>query len=309
MLIGKLEIIIFEETVHEDDKLAHTGGHGDEWFLSRGSQTQIKLFEDAVMAHSTQSRHVERAAHRPTTAIDSSDSVLATTIAVVRGYARQCGGGLGGQLSEFRHFGQHGGRDHRADAGNGLQPFGLAGKFRVLGDDRRDSGIALVDLFFQGFAELPGLAEAEGIRVVLGVVAFHRQHLDELPATLGEASKLLLLGRGWGGGRRLERRAVFGQHGGVNGIGLGALALSAGEVTDAPGFHNANGDARGVEDAHDGLFVTTGGFANDVRDGINAQAFEQLGVTFGVIGHDMKTACEMELQRGLGNVEAGVEDV
>jgi hypothetical protein len=107
----------------------------------------------------------------------------------------------------------------------------------------------------------------------------------------------------------LERRAVFGQHGGVNGIGLGALALGTGEVPDATGFDDADVDARGVENAHDGLFVAAGGFANEVRVGMRPQAFEQLGVTFGVIGHDMKTACEMKLQRELGNVQADVEDV
>jgi hypothetical protein len=34
VLIGQLEIIIFEETVHKDDELAHAGGHGHEGFLA-----------------------------------------------------------------------------------------------------------------------------------------------------------------------------------------------------------------------------------------------------------------------------------
>jgi len=29
VLTGKLEIMIFKEAVHEDDELAHAGGHGD----------------------------------------------------------------------------------------------------------------------------------------------------------------------------------------------------------------------------------------------------------------------------------------
>ena len=37
VLRGKLEIIIFEEAVHEDDELAHAGGQGHEWFLSGGA--------------------------------------------------------------------------------------------------------------------------------------------------------------------------------------------------------------------------------------------------------------------------------
>ena len=43
VLMGKLEIIIFEEAVHEDDELTHTGSHGDERFFPGGQQAQIKL--------------------------------------------------------------------------------------------------------------------------------------------------------------------------------------------------------------------------------------------------------------------------
>ena len=88
VLIGKLEVIIFKEAVHENDEFAHAGGHGDEGFLSCRAQAQIKFFKDAVVPHSTQSRHVERAAHRPPPAIDSADSILATAVAIIRGNAR-----------------------------------------------------------------------------------------------------------------------------------------------------------------------------------------------------------------------------
>jgi hypothetical protein len=44
VLAGKLEIIIFEESVRKDDELAYAGGHGDEGFLADGAQAQIKLF-------------------------------------------------------------------------------------------------------------------------------------------------------------------------------------------------------------------------------------------------------------------------
>jgi hypothetical protein len=44
--------MIFEETVHEDDGLAHAGGHGTERFLACRPQTQIKLFEARFSAAS-----------------------------------------------------------------------------------------------------------------------------------------------------------------------------------------------------------------------------------------------------------------
>ena len=49
--VCKGKVWFFKQVVHEDDELAHAGGNGDEWFLSCRAQAQIKLFEDAVIAH------------------------------------------------------------------------------------------------------------------------------------------------------------------------------------------------------------------------------------------------------------------
>src|SRR5674476_983448 len=89
VLTGKLKIMIFEGAVHEDDEFAHAGGHGDEGFLAGGAQAQIKLFEDAVVPHGTQGCHVEGAPHRRAAAVNAPDSILAATVAVVRGHARE----------------------------------------------------------------------------------------------------------------------------------------------------------------------------------------------------------------------------
>ncbi|MEI9864698.1 MAG: hypothetical protein WDN00_09120 [Limisphaerales bacterium] len=50
-------------------------------------------------------------------------------------------------------------------------------------------------------------------------------------------------------------------------IGLGALALGAGEVTHPPRFDDADGDGRRLKDTDDGLFITAGGFADDLGVG------------------------------------------
>ena len=57
-----------------------------------------------------------------------------------------------------------------------------------------DGFITLRDLFFQGFDELPGLARPERIGVMLGVVAFADEQVDELASALGHFGQLLLLG-------------------------------------------------------------------------------------------------------------------
>ena len=43
VLGGKLEVIIFEEAVHEDDELAHTGGDGHESFFPRSASADKTL--------------------------------------------------------------------------------------------------------------------------------------------------------------------------------------------------------------------------------------------------------------------------
>jgi hypothetical protein len=42
VLVGKLKFIIFDQVIHQDDKFAHAGGHGDERFFAGGQQTGIK---------------------------------------------------------------------------------------------------------------------------------------------------------------------------------------------------------------------------------------------------------------------------
>lgn len=207
MLTGKLKMGIFQQAVHEDDELAHDRRHGHErWFACR-AQAQIKLFEDPVMSDGAQGGHVKGVPGGAASAADVAQAALITTVAVVRRDARQGGGGLLGERAQFGHFGQHGGGDHGADAGNGIQPFGFAGQFRVLGDERGNGRVALFDLLVQGFTQLPGLAQPEGIGVMLGMVALGDEQLDELAATLGQLGQLLLLGRGRRRGWRLKRRA------------------------------------------------------------------------------------------------------
>ena len=183
------------------------------------------------------------------------------------------------------------------------------GELGIRSDQTGNGSITLFNLFFQGPAKLPGLTPSERVIVVLGVVAFVGKELQELATALGQVGQLLLLGRSrWCGGW-LEGCPIGGQHGGIYGIGLGPLALGAGEVTDTPGFNNANGNTHRVEHPHTWLFITTDGFANNMSLGMAAEEFEELSVAPGIIGQGMKTTREVELQRALGNIEADIEEV
>ena len=63
-----------------------------------------------------------------------------------------------------------------------------------------------------------------------------------------------------------------------------------------------------MEGADHGLFVAAGGFANDLRGGMVAQKFEQAGVPRRVVGEGVRLTGQIELQGGLGHVEADLED-
>jgi hypothetical protein len=308
VLIGKLKVFIFKQMIHEDDEFAHAGGHGDERFFTGGEESGIKGFEDAVMADGAQGGHVEGATHGASPATDMAPAFKFPAVAIVGGDARQGGGRLRVKFAEFGHFCQHGGRHDRTDTGDGFQPFGFPGQFRIGGNEGGDGLVTFIDLFFQQFEQLAVLAQAERIGVMVGAIGFHGAGMDELTAALGHGRQLPLLGRKPGRHFGFEVGAIVGEDGGIDGIGFGAPALGPGEVTDAAGFDDADGNIGGLKRQHDRLFIAAGGFTNDVRSAVRAQQFEELGMTFGIIGEGVETAGEVELQRKLGNIEADMED-
>ena len=308
MLICKLKLVIFKEVVHEDDELAHAGSEGDQGFFTSGPESLIKVFQDPVMTHGTQGGHVEGTANRASTATDVAPARQVATVAIIRCHACQGSDGLRIKLSQFRQLGQYGRGDDRAHAGDGLQACGFVGQTGILRDELGEELVALIDLFFQQLLELAVLAHTERIGVMFGAVGFHGASVDELPPALGHICQPLLLDRKsgrWGG---LKGGAIVGEDGGIDGIGFGALALGAGEIADSAGFQDADGEVGGLEHTHDGLFVTAGGFTDDVGVGVGTEEFEELGMTFGIIGHGVEVTGQMQLQRKLGNIEADMED-
>src|SRR5690606_29501573 len=68
---------------------------------------------------------------------------------------------------------------------------------------------------------------------VLVAVEFHAQHLDDLVAALAQLAQGGLLGAGWVIERQIGREAVAGDETGIDRIGLGRLAIEAGEQAGA----------------------------------------------------------------------------
>jgi len=75
--------------------------------------------------------------------------------------------------------------------------------------------------------------------------------------------------------------------------------VGAGEIADPARFDNGHWEVRSLQSAHDRLFVAAGGFADDVGAWLGSEEFEDLGVTFRVIGQGVETTGQMELQRNL----------
>ena len=308
VLTGKLKVFIFKEMIHQHDQFAHAGGHGNEGFFAGGEQAGIKRFEDAVMADGAQGGHVEGAAHRAAATTDMAAAFEFTTVTVIGGDARQGRRRLGIEPAQFGHFRQHGGGHDWSDPANGFQPFGLPRQVHIGSDERGDGLVALVDLFIQQLEELPVLADAESIRVMIGAVGFHGAGVDELSAALGDVRQLLLLGRKPGRRCRFKSGTIGGEDGGIDGIGLGPPALGAGKVPDTTRFNDADGEVGSLQGPHHPLFITAGGLADHMGSRVATKEFEELGMAFGIIGDGVETAGEVELQRKLGNIQADMED-
>ena len=120
VLICKLEFVIFEQVVHEDDELSHAGRQSHQRFFAGGAQAGIKLFEDAIMADGAQGGHVQCTPDGAAAAADMALALEVATVPVIGRDASQGGGGMRVEFSEFGHFGQHGDRHHWADPGDSL---------------------------------------------------------------------------------------------------------------------------------------------------------------------------------------------
>ena len=57
-----------------------------------------------------------------------------------------------------------------------------------------------------------------------------------------------------------------------------------------------NRDGGGLQGSHHGLILAAGGLTNDPGSRIRRRQFEELGLTFGIIGQGMGFAGQMQLQ-------------
>lgn len=138
-----------------------------------------------------------------------------------------------------------------------------------------------LDLLFHVAQQVFGLAAEGRQREGLELLPLDGQFTRQLVAPPDHLGKLHLLGRRRRRGLRLPFLTVGGQHGGIHGIGLGALAGGLREFPHAGGIEDADNHPVGVQRRHDGAFVAAGGFADDVDARVGGQEPEQAAVAGG----------------------------
>ena len=162
-------------------------------------------------------------------------------------------------------------------------------------------------LLFQLGHQLLLLARDPGRQTVLAGLPGAHELFFELVAPLHQVPEFVA--RRFGRGRRLgpQRLPVGGEHRRVDGIVFGPLALGQGEVADQRGVEHAHGLSGRVQRGDDAFFVAAGGFADHLHSGHGADFFEQGGVAFGGVVQDVLDVLEVELEGGLGDVQAGMD--
>jgi len=125
-------------------------------------------------------------------------------------------------------------------------------------------GFDLFHIALEPAHEALGLATQDRHGKAFGLLALSDEDFQDLHPAADQFGQLLFLFGAGRGGFRIQCLAVGGQNGGIDVIGLGALAGGAGEVTDAGGVQDADGHAGLMQCRDDVPFVTAGGFADNV---------------------------------------------
>ena len=224
-----------EHGVEGDQQLAHHRRQRDLGRLAPADQRPVGEREARAAAARAQDRHVQRPAHGPAAALDLAPAPPLPAVPRDRRQPDQAGDLAPVERAEFRQLGQEGRDQDRADPRRGPQQGGGGREVRV-GRDRL--GQQRVELRLLPPQPVEGGAGAldQGRRAqVAELLAAGGDLGQELAAVGQELGQAPPRGVGDRGRRRPGERAVPGDHGGVDAVGLGQHAARLGEVAHALG--------------------------------------------------------------------------
>ena len=160
-------------------------------------------------------------------------SAVLAAIACLRSEPCEAGGLLAVELAKFGHFDEHGDRGEHADAGNGNEDLEARGEIGVSVQAGFQSGIDGRDLAVDLRQALSGMALEQRCPAGMLTVPGGGPVLDQ--GEPGDVRFLYLVDGLTDDGphRRCQQRTHAGEHGGIDGIGLG---MGAGGLGEAPGL-------------------------------------------------------------------------
>src|SRR5579859_3911987 len=306
-LISWFKVGIFEDVIHQDDEFAHDGSEGDFGGLTRQAEALIKLFKLVVRMSGDECSHVEYPSDRSASATDAAASMPVTTFTRMRSQTGQCGSLAAVERAQFGQFGQYAQSGDGAHTSNGfellhpfIQPRRVRAQFLELDFNLRQIPFQTAD---QALSLTPQGWQGEP----LGLESLGDEDFEHLYPTADQFGQLLFLWGTWCGRLGKQCLTVGRQDGGVNGIGLGALAGGAGEVPDTGGVQDADRNLGFMQCRDNVAFVTAGGFTDDLDSGLGGQKFQQPPVAGGGVGQVVEATGQVKLQVKLGNIQAGVD--
>jgi hypothetical protein len=302
------ERMVFECLVHLEEQFTHDGGQGDFGRFAGQAQALVKLSQGGLgLARQSHGAHVKGAANDGAAAANVALAFPRATLSGPRSEARQGGGLLAIEVAQFGHLTEHAHGGERAHAVQLRQGVDLVLDARGAGQRGGEFFFHGGDLLFQVVDELGLLALGEAQGGVFAVLTGPHELFLELIAPLDERAQFgqVRIGDRCGGG--FKRLAEGGQDGGIQRIIFGAPPLRQREVPNLGGIDDTDGQLGGVERGDHGAFVAPGGLADQVRAGDGAQESDQAGMTLGGVRQDVLAVLEVELEGGLGDVQAGID--
>ena len=240
------------------------------------------------------------ATHGGATSGDVALAFARAAVVIKGGQAGERGDGRARQGPEFRQVSEERAGGAGTNALDRAEPCGLGGQRgrggQGGGEVRHDFGVLLFEPG-NGGGEILGhwLGQAGDLPCALGP-----EHGLELFAAGHPRGEFGLRGAWCGCGCGRIGGAEFGEHLGVDPVGLGTLTTTAGEVADLPRIDHREGLAGGMQRGDDGPLPTAGGFADDLHGG--AQSLypgEERRAARRVVGKAPGVALEMEIEGGL----------
>jgi len=290
-------------------QFAHDGGKSNFGGFALITQMVVKLSQCGLfLSGEHYGAHIESVSHDSSAAADMTLAFPGSALAGPRSQASQGRDLLAVKLSQLGHVAQHSDGGDKADAGHLIQDLHL---FLVSWGSRHQLGQLFFDRFdlsIQMFTELGLLFKDEDVGGVFTMLAGAHPLLPELSAPIDQSPHLHQGSIGFGCGRRVVCLAVSGEHGTVQRIAFGADALRQGEMTDASGIEDGDGQISSLKGGHHRSFIAAGSFTDNLNFRTRLQEGQQFFMAAGGVDQGILMALEMELKRGLGNIQAGIDD-